>query len=217
MLLGLAACGGGAATTPSVQGPDFIGSGTNGSTSNGNTGGATPTPAAPITSASEMRTARSSLIDKFSPITYTNLTTIPTSGSATFNGYLGGKLANTTDQITDSVIGKMNMSVTFSGSSVGVSGAISEFRDAQNRIMTGQLDLTNAALDRNGNTATDATFTLSADGILRDAQNRALVFGTALEGDFLGDTYNAVGGDVLGRVTHNGSSQDFDGVFIAER
>ena len=77
--------------------------------------------------------------------------------------------------------------------------------------------MSNGSLDRTGNPADDATIGINLAGTLTDDADQDLVFGFALEGDFLGAEYNAVGGAALGRVTVDGVDQDFDGGFIAER
>lgn len=209
ILLG-AACGGSSATTPTVQpAPEPA---------------PTPAPApepAPTPasgqSLNQMRTAQSGLISEYSPVTYTQLSRIPTTGTFTYNGYMGGTLSNSSDTVTDSVTGQMTAQITLTDSGAQVGGQVRNFRDASNAPMTGNLTLSGGALDRDGNPQSDVTLTMSANGTLRDSAGRDLVFGTRLEGDFLGSSHNAVGGDALGRVTYNGTSQNFDGTFIAER
>lgn len=194
LLGGLAACGGSSATTPTV----------------------TPSPSTSPT-ADEMLLAQSALNDQYSPINYTDLSSIQTSGSATYNGYIGGDLSNTADALPDSVIGEMALVVNFNNTSVSVSGSADNFRDGNNGVLTGNLQFSDGALDRDGDPSSDATLTLSADGTLTDASNRAMVFGSRLEGDFLEADSAGVGGNVLGRVSYGGANQDFDGSFIAER
>ncbi len=211
VLLGasLSACGGSVATTPVVTPPstpepepDPV---------------PEPEPVPIAATSSEMQSARNLLIATHSPISYTNPSALQTSGALTYDGYLGGVLANADDQLTDSMIGEMALTVTFNNSNVVVTGDASNFRDEDNAILTGTLVFSGGVFDRNGDPDADATFTMTANGTLVDDQGRPLVFGTQLEGDFFGTTYGAIGGDVLGRVTYNGSSQDFDGLFIAAR
>ena len=84
--------------------------------------------------------------------------------------------------------------------------------------MSGILEFSNGALDRVKDPNKDATLTLTASGTLTDIDANTFFFGTRLEGDMLGANYNAVGGDVLGKVTqNNGTPEDFTGIFIAER
>lgn len=160
---------------------------------------------------------QNAMVADYNPVVYTRMSTIPQSGAITYNGYLSGSLSNTSDVLTDTMVGALEMDIAFNGAGVTVSGRADGFRDSNGRSLTGELTLSSGDLDRDGDPNVDPTFTLSADGTLVDHQGRNLVFGTHLEGDFLGTSHNAVGGDALGRVTYNGTSQDFDGIFIAER
>ena len=178
---------------------------------------ADPVTTSPTTTNSGMLAAQSALIADYSPITYTELSAIPVSGRAEYNGYLGGTLSNKSDSITDSIVGDMSLSITFASTSPSVTGTATNFRGADDAVMAGSLTFSDGNFDRNGDPDSDATLTLSATGTLRDAQNNDLVFGGQLEGDFLGSQYDAVGGEVLGRVTQGGVDQNFDGTFIAER
>lgn len=203
LLSAISACGGGSATTPNVS----------------------PAPTSPVPSvlpssaptSAEMNSVQKTLIAGISSTGYTDLRTIPVSGGATYEGIISGDLANTTDRLTDTVIGELALNVSFNASSAAVSGTAANFRDDNGEAMTGNLVFSGGALNRDRDPENDATLTLLADGNLRDATGRNLVFGVRLEGDFLGDTYNAVGGDALGRVTYDDTIQDFDGTFIAKR
>jgi hypothetical protein len=180
--------------------------------------------ASPVTSpaanpsAAQMRSAQASLLSDYtSPTIYTAISSVPQSGSAVYDGYVTGQLANRSDTVTDTLLGQLRMTVGFTNSSVIVTGAARNFIDDDNVALSGSLDLSNGSLDRAGSPSNDATLLISANGTLRDAQGRNLVIGTQFEGDFLGTSRGAVGGEVLGSVTVNGIDQDFDGGFIAER
>ena len=213
--LGLAACGGGGATTPATEEPD-IPTPTNPTPGTPTPPTPAPTPGVAQTGA-QMRNGATGLVGDFTPITYTALGSVPTSGSATYNGYLYGNLANRSDAVTDSVIGQMAMQVGFTSTSVSISGNVTDFVDASDAAMAGSLTLSNGSLNRNGNPAGDATLTVSANGTLTDSANRALAVGVQLEGDFLGGSYGGVGGEALGKVSVNGADQDFDGGFVGAR
>lgn len=201
LLVALAACGGGGepvVTSPAPTPPS--------------------TPSFPAQGDTQMWATRAALLDDYTdPTIYTALSSVPTSGTATYEGYFAGQLANTTDNITDTLIGAMTLDVRSAASSVSVSGSVNDFVDSNDNDLSGQLSLTAGSLDRAGNPSSDATLMMTASGTLTDAQGRTLVMGTQLEGDFLGAGHAAVGGDVLGSVRVNGVDQDFDGGFIAER
>lgn len=180
-----------------------------------------PTPTTPTTPApgdSATWAARTALLATHTePTTYTSLSSIPTSGTATYDGYFSGQLANTTDSVADILIGAMSLDVGFQTSTVQVSGSVSDFVDGDDNTLSGQLALTAGSLDRSGDPGSDATLLMTASGTLTDGQGRDLIIGTQLEGDFLSAGHAAVGGEVLGSVRVNGVDQDFDGGFIAAR
>ena len=208
MIFGLAACGGGGGSTtevevtidPTVQTP------TQTQTTDTSTAG--------------QRAAATALLDEWAPTNppiYTNLSVIPTTGSAEYAGFVYGELSNDSDTITDSVIGSLNLEVGFNAGGASFGGSASGFVDEDDNDLAGNLTVSNGSLDRTGNPADDATIGINLAGTLTDDADQDLVFGFALEGDFLGAEYNAVGGAALGRVTVDGVDQDFDGGFIAER
>lgn len=181
----------------------------------------TPPPSVnPVTTpiVSGLSATRDTLLATYSdPTVYTALSSLPTSGTATYNGTFSGQLANRTDSVTDTLIGAMTLNVGFTASSVQVSGTVSDVIDDDNDALSGRLDLSGGSLDRAGNPSSDATLLLMARGTLTDSDGRALEIGAQLEGDFLGTGHRAVGGEVLGNVRVNGADQDFDGGFIGAR
>lgn len=201
LLLALSACGGGGGGgdgEPMVTPP--------------------PDPTPPSPGDSAMWDARAALLTTHTePTNYTALSSLPTSGTATYDGYFSGTLSNTTDNVTDSLIGALSLGVQFRATTVTVSGTVSDFVDSDDNALTGELTLSAGSLDRGGDPGSDATLVMQANGTLRDAQGQDLIIGTQLEGDFLGTGHAAVGGEVLGGVTVNGVDQDFDGDFIAAR
>lgn len=202
-LVTLGACGGGGGGAPMVTSVAPAGP---------------PAPSLPTLGDTQMWSDRTALLDRYTdPTVYTALSDIPTRGSASYDGYFAGELANTSDNVTDTLIGAMTLDVGFNTTSVQVSGSVSGFVDSDDNALSGQLTLTAGSLDRGGNPSSDATLMMTASGTLTDAQGRELVMGTQLEGDFLESGYAAVGGDVLGSVRVDGVDQDFDGGFIAAR
>ncbi|WP_221235453.1 hypothetical protein [Yoonia ponticola] len=201
MLSGLAACGGGGDSDPvtDVVVPS---------------GGSTTTD----TTLSGPRASATTLLATWAPPTYTSLGAIPVSGGANYDGYLFGDLSNESDDITDKVVGSLSIRASFNAGGASFTGTASDFIDSDDNDMTGTLAISGGALDRNGNPASDATVRgVQVAGTLTDNADHDLVFAVQLEGDFLGDSYDAIGGDALGGVSVDGVDQDFDGGFIAER
>lgn len=183
----------------------------------------TPTPptnpTGPSTTGPQMRADAVAMIASHTnPVSYTPLSQLPLGGSPyTYNGFFFGDLANTSDGIADNLIGRMQLQITFNATSASVSGTVDQFVDDNNDALTGQLTFSAGSLDRTGSTGANATFEATANGQLTELDGDVLTINTALEGDFIGATFPAVGGDVFGGVTTLGGTQNFDGGFVAER
>ena len=208
VMCSLAACGGGGEdTVDTTPDPAVI-----------------PTPTTtttPDTSTSGQRTSATELLNEWAPTNppvYTNLSAIPLSGSADYAGFIFGELSNSSDDVTDSVIGSLTLEASFTAGGATFGGQAADFVDSDDAELAGSLTVSGGALNRSGNSADDPTVTgITVAGILTDDADRDLNFGLTLEGDFLGSAYNAIGGEALGGVTVDGIDQDFDGGFIAEQ
>jgi len=204
MLSGLAACGGGGGSDGAVT-TEVVVPSAGDTTTSGNT-------------VSGPRASAEVLLATWAPPTYTNLSAVPTSGSASYDGYLFGDLSNTSDDVTDTIVGSLSLRANFNSSSASFTGTASDFVDSDDAAMMGSLTISGGTLDRNGDPASDATVRgVNVAGTLTDSADQDLVFAVQLEGDFLGDTYDAIGGNALGGVSVDGVDQDFDGGFIAEQ
>ncbi len=163
-----------------------------------------------------MRVEASELVADFAPIEYTDLTSIPVSGSATYEGYISAQLSNTTDDVTDTLIGQLHLNVSFEAGDM-VTGEADGFLDDAGASLNGSVVLSQGSLNRGGDPNVDATFIFRGAGDLHDADGRTLTLSTVFEGDFLEDGYTAVGGDILGQVTVEGEDQNLGGLFIGTR
>lgn len=203
LLVVLAACGGGASAP--TRGPDIPGPGA-------------PGDQAPRT-VSGLRGAALDLLDVWVPsgvATYTSVATVPTTGSATYGGFLYGDLSDGDAEVLESVVGRLTLEVTFTAGDPDFDGVARDFVDSRDAPLSGTLAVSGGALNRNGNPANDATLRgVSVAGTLRDGAGTDMVFGVQLEGDFLGTRVDAIGGEAIGRVSVGRTTQDFDGGFIA--
>lgn len=203
LLLGATAgCGGGGATDP-VEGPQSPGPDENNQD-------------VPQT-VSGLRGAAENLLDVWVPNSapsYTPLTAVPTTGSATYSGFVFGDLSDGT--VRDRLIGRLELETDFSASSASFNGTATDFVDADDAPLSGSLTVSGGHLNRDGNPASDATVLgVSLDGTLRDGDGVTTTLEVVLEGDFLGASADAIGGAALGRATVASESLDFDGGFIA--
>ena len=163
-----------------------------------------------------MRAEANQLVEDFTPVEYTDLATIPVTGGANYEGFISAELSNTTDDVTDTLIGQLHLNVSFDPGEM-VTGQADNFLDDAGEALTGTLALSQGSLDRGGDPDMDATFTFRGEGDLQDSNGRTLTLTTVFEGDFLEEDYFAVGGDVLGQVTVEGDDQTLGGLFIGRR
>jgi hypothetical protein len=178
------------------------------------------TPSLPRTGAGgTMRAAALDLIGTYAPSTpvdYTPLASVPRSGSAVYRGYVYGDISDGTT-VSDSLIGNLTMTASFSNSSAGISGNVANLVDNKNRPLSGTLSLSNGSLDRAGDPNLDSTLSATLAGTVTNASSQTVAISARLEGDFFGPTYKAAGGAVIGSATIAGTERDFDGGFVAAR
>lgn len=165
-----------------------------------------------------LRGGATDLLDTWAPTnppSYTALATVPTTGSASYAGFLFGEIsASGVDD--ENIIGRLSMEAQFTATSASLTGTATDFVDEDDRPLDGALTIAGGALDRAGNPANDATLRgATVSGTLTGSAAGALDFGLQLEGDFLGVSHAAIGGEAIGRVDTPTGSRDFDGGFIA--
>ena len=170
-----------------------------------------------VTSALEAkRLAAEQMFMDFNPPEYTSLSMVPTTGSATYDGFVSGVLSNTSDDVTDTLIGDLSINVSFDGSEM-ISGVADGFLDDSGNHLSGEIILSGGELDRAGDPNVDATLTFDGSGQLTAANGDTIAIDADFAGDFLGDEFEAVGGEALAQVTVDGATQSFGGSFIATR
>lgn len=159
---------------------------------------------------------RENLFRKFQPIVFTNLADVPTTGSASYNGYLTGFLSNTPANLPNSLSGNVHLQVSF-GSDFAISGTAENFLDDMGFPLAGSIILSDGQLNRLGNPTVDATLSFRGDGSLENRYSKQIEVSSVFQGDFIGITGEGIGGDVLGRVTSEGTDFRLAGVFVVEK
>lgn len=201
-LAAVSACGGG-------------GSGAEGVTEDPVIPGPTAAPEDVPRTTTGLRSAANDLLDIWTPNgvpTYTTLAAVPATGSASYEGYVYGDLSGGT--ATESLIGRLTLTAAFGSDDITFTGSARDFVDHSDDPLSGTLTVSGGSFDRNGNTASDATLRgVSVAGTLQGSET--LEVGVQLEGDFLGISADAIGGEAIGRVTVGTTSVDFDGGFVA--
>ena len=156
------------------------------------------------------------MIDRFETIPFTSPNLVPTSGTADYSGFFLGQLANTSDDLTDSISGEMVVQVNFAVSNM-ISGTVYRIVDDNGDAMSGKIDFSGGLLNREGDPNVDATLTFEGDGALTDINSNPINLDLVFEGDFLGADANGISGDILGRAVSGEANQAVGGVFIVER
>ncbi|SDE01396.1 hypothetical protein [Limimaricola pyoseonensis] len=140
---------------------------------------------------------------------------LPTSGRATYNGYMGFEVEG--DEGGLDVGGKMEMTADFDPASADpITGRVYDLASEEGSI-GGSLRIDNSTLDRNADPDeewqfdADLTGTLSEDG--DDFEVNAYIMG-----DFVGSEREGARGVVFGEISdEDGASMDMEGGFVVER
>ena len=114
-------------------------------------------------------------------------------------------------------MGTATIDVAFRATSITASGQITDFIDESLGDVSGNLALSSAAIDANGNPLVDPTFTAQASGLLSWPNRLNRQIDIVLEGDARGAGHAALAGEVLGQHSASGGSGAVIGSFILER
>lgn len=169
-----------------------------------------------ITALDQIDAAIGQLQTKHPAGSYTPLSTLAvTTGTVTYEGFMRSSLANTSDTVTDVLAGQVDIAVAFDSPEM-VDGTAHSFVDEDGNSMSGQLTLSGGALNLAGDPTSDFTFQFDGDGQLQDSSGRQIDLEVSFDGDFLGATAEAIGGDVTGTATVGGNAQSLQGLFVVE-
>ena len=142
--------------------------------------------------------------------TYTDPSTLPTTGHAVYDGYMAATIA---DQYT--VAGDLEMRANFANGG-SFSGSVTNIVGEDESAYNGQLTLSNGAIDSGANPDTEWTYGMDMTGTLSGDQG-SVVVNAGLLGDFSGTKHEYVDGAVVGSVEIDGQVQQItDGGFVGE-
>lgn len=178
-------------------------------------GGSESTTNVHLSDLAALNASADALLASFQPVTFSAPDLVPNSGRSEYAGYFLGLLADTGDNITDTLIGQMVVGVDFDATQM-VSGEIYGILDENGNTMTGVIGLSGGTLDRAGDPNVDATFIFAGEGKLIDINANSIELDLVFEGDFLAANSTGIGGDILGRASSGETDQAVGGVFIME-
>lgn len=141
---------------------------------------------------------------------YTDPMTLPPSGSADYAGFIGIE----TDDVQ--TIGELELTADFSGAG-SISGSATNFVNDDSGSYSGTLTVSNGVIDRAADLNNfDYTFNADIDGTLTSGGDDFVVSGL-MEGDFIGNDHEFIGGDVTGTVVTSEGVEVISGEFGAKR
>lgn len=147
----------------------------------------------------------------------TDTLALPTSGRASYRGFLALQLPSAPEPGSDraAYTGSLALSVDFGLASGQLSGTAEDFRGPSDAELLGRLFVTDGSIDVAADVATDYTFEAGLSGTLDgDGLRNSVVTGT-MTGDFIGGDATLVSGVVYGSVTTVLGVDVFDGSFAA--
>ena len=147
---------------------------------------------------------------------YTQPTTLPGSGSATYEGMVALDTVIVDGSLQDSpdLIGELTMTASFGSNAIG--GQATNFVSETDETFDGTLPITDGLISRNVDVEEEYTFGAIMDGELTDEGGDTYDFFTDLSGDFLGTDYGYVYGSAEG-VACAATCSPIEGQFIGER
>jgi len=161
---------------------------------------------------SDYQAQLSTLQTTWSGVAATDPSTLPISGSATFNGVLS--LSVQTSGADLDMAGALTLTSNFATDTL--TGNATNFITANDAAMSGSLAITGGVLDRAANTNIAHTFSAAIDGTLGGAGDSYLIQGTLL-GDFLGTGNLGTSGVVNGFATSSFGVGYMFGDFLAQQ
>jgi len=173
-------------------------------------GGSTGGGASSAASFQDLFDQADAIADATNTLQYTDPTTLPTGGSATYTGVIVVDAAD-----LDRAAGTLALTANFANNQItgSVSNVVTEAEDS----LVGTLSITNGSIDRAADVESDFTFDADLTGTLTD-DTFTYEVGATMAGDFVHTDYGTVEGPVDGTVTVSGQvSVITEGAFIAER
>jgi hypothetical protein len=145
---------------------------------------------------SDLRTTYLSIDNEISADSVVDPSTLPTSGSANYDGTLFIETPANVD-----ILGKLEMAFDFDNDSFN--GKATDFVDDDNDTYDGQLDITNGDINRAANTAVTVTFFGDVDGTITDPDDNFYTIDAQVVGNFYGDDEQYIAGGVRGTAASN--------------
>lgn len=158
----------------------------------------------------------SSLAVRYDAVGFSDLSGLPSAGTARYSGLILLQLEDKTDPITNALAGSIDIEADFDGAGFGIQGQAHSFVDQDGDSVLGALELSAGSLDRAGDPQLDSTVSFDGVGMLEDAQSREINIQVEFSGDFYGPSHEALAGSVNGQATSDYGQQSVSGLFVAD-
>lgn len=135
--------------------------------------------------------------------------TMPTSGTASYSGVAAYSDVPDSNYIYNNAEVVSNVALNANFADNTISGQLSNFQSFENEVITGSVAVNNGQISNN-------VFTAELSGSL-NASGEDLTVAGDMEGAFLGDNADAVGGAMSFGLTDAVGTEQIFGIFLAER
>lgn len=146
---------------------------------------------------------------------YTDPATLPTTGSAQYNGVMGLAVGGG-ESPAEVLAGDLELNASFAQSAV--TGSVTDIVDGNNDEYGGSLDIDDDYFNRNTDPDDEFTYGASLTGSVTDPDGDEWDIDAIMDGDFFGTNWSHTAGEVVGDAcTTPLECVDLDGIYAAER
>ena len=148
---------------------------------------------------------------------YTDPASLPTTGSAQYNGVMDLVMGRDTDDPASALAGDLMLDVSFAENSI--SGSVTDIVDRNNDRYRGSLNVEDVSFNRDTNPNFDPTYEAVLSGNVIAPTGADWDVDAGMEGDFFGSDHSHTGGEVSGGACSSelDTCVDLEGAYGARR
>lgn len=167
----------------------------------------------------ELEARSDGLLNEVEDLSYTDPSTLPTTGAATYDGVVGLNFEAMPDRTLQGydMAGELEMTVNFAGAGDQITGSADNFVGLGGEEFSGALIIDDGRIDRSADLEAEYTYGAEMAGELTAEDGTGWTVDTALDGDFAGRDHSHAFGDVTGSACAASACTEVNGGFVAER
>ena len=167
---------------------------------------------------SKLRTNHDDIEALFTSKDFITPNTLPlTPGAVAYEGFsVITASIGTTSTSNAAINGTVSLTLDISKAS-GFGGSFGNFRDDDNKPVSGTITISNGRIDRNATAGTDTTLTGNLNGQLTADDGDVFVFGGTVGADIVRSEREFIDGSVSGNIIAGANTGTFSGVFNARK